>query len=188
MRWVQVTSGSKHDGCWTHWSLKRCLSCLLNVQALDRDACAFKQACEDDRSREGSQVVAQGSKSFPQRSDSWWKTLEGRSCDSRTKSSLGLNCTTWRSYIHGGLVLGITLLVPPTTTVLLHLPPTIGVALVASESVDNHMREASIRGPHLSHSTSHDESEGSQNGRPHFVSYPDPYSKSPSPETYQTCA
>src|SRR5487761_1696999 len=68
-----------------------------------------------------------------------------RSCDSRTKSSLGLNCTTWRSYIHGGLVLGIALLVPPTTTVLLHLPPTIGVALVAFESVDNHMREASIR-------------------------------------------
>ena len=52
--------------------------------------------------------------------------------------------------------------------VLLHLPPTLGVALVASESVHNHMREASIRGPHLSHSTSYDESVGSQNGRPHF--------------------
>src|SRR5487761_633443 len=166
----------------------RCLSCLLNVQALDRDACAFKQACEDDRGRGGSQAVAQGSKSFPQWSDSWWKTLEGRSCNLRTKSSLGLNCTTWRSYIHRGLVLGITLLVPPTTTVLLHLPPTIGVALVASESVNNHMREASIRGPHRSHSTSHNKSEGSQNGRPHFVSYPNQYSKSPSPETYQTCA
>src|SRR5487761_1410401 len=73
-----------------------------------------------------------------------------RSCDSRTKSSLGLNCTTWRSYIHGGLVLGITLLVPPTTTVLLHLPPTLGVALVAFESANNHMREASIRGLHQS--------------------------------------
>src|SRR5487761_1474783 len=173
---------------WTHWSLERCLSCLLNVQALDRDACAFKQAYEADRSREGSKAVAQGSKSFPQRSYSWWKTLEGRSCDSRTKSSLGLNCTTWRSYIHGGLVLGITLLVPPTTTVLLHLPPTIGVALVAFKSANNHMCEASIRGLHQSHSTSHNESEGSQNGRPHFVLYPNPYSKSPSPETYQTCA
>src|SRR5487761_1860753 len=117
------------------------------------------------------------------------RTQECRSCDSRTKSSLGLNCTTWRSYIHEGLVLGITLLVPPTTTVLLHLPPTIGVALVASESVNNHMHEAPIRGLHQSHSPSHDESEGSQNGRPHFVSYPNPYSKSPSPlETYQTCA
>src|SRR5487761_1749081 len=103
------------------------------------------------------------------------RTQGCRSCDSRTKSSLGLNCTTSRSYIHGGLVLGITLLVPPTTTVLLHLPPTIGVALVAFESVNNHMCGASIRGI----STSHDESEGSQNGRPHFVSYPNPYSKSP---------
>src|SRR5487761_464420 len=130
---------------WTHWSLEQCLSCLLNVQALDRDACTFKQACKDDRSRGGSQAVAQGSKSFPQRSYSWWKTLEGRSCDSRTKSSLGLNCTTWRSYIHGGLVLGITLLVPPTKTALLHLPPTLGVALVAFESANNHMRKASIR-------------------------------------------
>src|SRR5487761_1790010 len=102
-----------------------------------------------------------------------------RSCDSRTKLSLGLNCTTWRSYIQGGLVLGITLLVPPTTTVLLHLPPTIGVALVAFESAINHMCEASIRGPHQSHSASHNESEGSRNGRPHFVSYPNPYSKSP---------
>src|SRR5487761_1493683 len=119
---------------------------------------------------------------------SWWKTLGIRSCDSRTKSSLGLNCTTWRSYILGGLVLGITLLVPPTTTVLLHLPPTIGVALVAFKSANNHMCEASIRGLHQSHSVSHDESEGSQNGRPHFVLYPNPYSKSPSPETYQTCA
>src|SRR5487761_1438073 len=105
------------------------------------------------------------------------RTQECRSCDSRTKSSLGLNCTTWRSYIQEGLVLGITLLVPPTTTVLLHLPLTIGITLVAFESVHNHMREASIRGPH----PSHDESEGSQNGRPHFVSYPNPYSKSPSP-------
>ena len=49
-----------------HWM--QCLSCLLNVQALDRDACAFKQVCEDGRGREGSQAVAQGSKSFPQRS------------------------------------------------------------------------------------------------------------------------
>src|SRR5487761_1427528 len=173
---------------WTHWSLGQCLSCLLNVQALNRDACAFKQACEDDRGRGGSQAVAQGSKSFPQLSYSWWKTLGMRSCDSRTKSSLGLNCTTQQSYIQGGLVLGITLLVPPTTTVLLHLPPTIGVALVASKSANNHMREAPIRGLHQSHSTSHDESEGFQNGRPHFVSYPNPYSKSPSPVTYQTCA
>src|SRR5487761_1550855 len=110
-----------------------------------------------------------------------------RSCDSRTKLSLGLNCTTQRSYIQGGLVLGITLLVPPTTTVLLHLPPTIGVALVAFELAINHMCEASIRGPHQSHSMNHDKSEGSRNGRPHFVSYPNPYSKSPSPETYQTC-
>src|SRR5487761_1765835 len=111
-----------------------------------------------------------------------------RSCDSRTKLSLGLNCTTQRSYIQGGLVLGITLLVPPTTTVLLHLPPTIGVALVASESVHNHMHEASIRGPHKSHQSSYYESEGSRNGRPHFVSYPNAYSTSPSPRTYQTCA
>ena len=46
----------------------QCLSCLLNVQALDRDAYAFKQACKDDRGREGSQAVTQGSKSFPQQS------------------------------------------------------------------------------------------------------------------------
>ena len=85
-------------------------------------------------------------------------------------------------------MLGITLLVPPTTTVLLHLPPTIGVTLVASESVNNHMREAPIRGLHQSHSMSHDESEGSQNGRPQFVTYPSLYSSSPSPRTYQTCA
>ena len=51
--------------------LKRCLSCLLNVQALDRDACAFKQAYKDDRSREGSQAVAQGSKSFLAAMSSW---------------------------------------------------------------------------------------------------------------------
>ena len=119
---------------------------------------------------------------------SWWKTLGIRSCDSRTKSSLGLNCTTQRPYIHGELVLGIALLVPPTKTALLHLPPTLGVTLVASESVHNHMCEASIRGLHQSHQMSHRESEGSQNGRPHFISYPNAYSTSPSPRMYQTYA
>src|SRR5487761_1010502 len=102
----------------------------------------------------GLRLSHRGLRAFHSSRYSWWKTLGIRSCDSRTKSSLGLNCTTWRSYIHGGLVLGITLLVPPTTTVLLHLPPTIGVALVAFESVNNHMCEASIRGLHQSHSTS----------------------------------
>src|SRR5487761_934955 len=96
------------------------------------------------RVERGLRLLHRGLRAFHSDHYSWWKTLGMRSCDSRTKWSLGLNCTTQRSYIHGGLVLGITLLVPLTTAVLLHLPPTIGVALVASESVNNHMREAPI--------------------------------------------
>src|SRR5487761_1339285 len=134
----------------------------------------------------GLRLSHRGLRAFHSGCYSWWKILGMRSCDLRTKSSLGLNCTIRWSYIHGELVLGIALLVPPTKAVLLHLPPTLGVALVVSELVHNHMCEASIRGLHQDHQTSYDKSEGFQNGRPHFVLYPNAYSTSPSPRMYQT--
>src|SRR5487761_1323959 len=78
-----------------------------------------------------------GLRAFHSSHYSWWKTLGSRSCNSRTKSSLGLNCTTRRSYIHANLVLGIAILVPPTLVVIIHLPPTLGVTLVASSQSES---------------------------------------------------
>src|SRR5487761_1122629 len=78
-----------------------------------------------------------GLRAFHSSRYSWWKTRGSRSCNLRTKSSLGLNCTTRWSYIHANLVLGITILVPPTLVVVVHLPPTLGVALVASSQSES---------------------------------------------------
>src|SRR6266850_3629701 len=48
-------------------------------------------------------------------------TLNGISCNSRTKSSLGLNCYFTAVYICTNPTLGVALLVPPMLLVILHM-------------------------------------------------------------------
>jgi len=48
-------------------------------------------------------------------------TLKVLSCDSGTKSSLGLNCYFTAVYIGTKLTLGVALLVPPMLLAILHM-------------------------------------------------------------------
>jgi len=67
-----------------------------------------------------SSACAQGMRLNGNESNSQ-QTLIMISCDSGTKSSLGLNCYCTGVFIHTKPALGVALLVPPMLTTILHM-------------------------------------------------------------------